>query len=138
MVLVSSSVAGLGLLGCDVLVSSHRSEPVYVEQQQPAYVVVAEAPPAPRIVERRPPPPTQGHIWIDGYYSWSGRQYVWETGRWAVPPRANVVWIGPSYDRDQHGYRYTAGHWQPGDHQDSREPQKQDRQDSRDQQQDRR
>jgi hypothetical protein len=125
MVLVSCSAAGLGVLGCDVFVSRHpqRSEPVYVEQQQPTYVIVTEAPPAPRIVERRPAPPAAEYVWIDGYYSWSGRQYVWEPGRWAVPPSGYAVWVGPRYDRDQRGYRYTSGHWQRRDREVSHEQQ---------------
>jgi hypothetical protein len=132
IVVVSSSVAALGVLGCDVVVSDrpHRSEPVYVEQrqqQEPTYIIVTEAPPAPRNVERRPAPPAQGYVWIDGYYSWSGRQYAWEPGRWAMPPRGYTTWVGPRYDRDQRGYRYTAGYWQPENRQDPR-GQPQDRQ----------
>ena len=130
MVLMSSGVAGLGVLGCDVMVSgrSRHSEPVYVEQQtEPTYVIVTEAPPAPRGVERRPAPPAQGYVWIDGYYAWGGRQYTWEPGRWAMPPRGYTVWVGPRYDHDQRGYRYTAGHWQPEDHQGQRgQPQDRD------------
>jgi hypothetical protein len=124
MILVSGSVACLGVLSCDVLVSgrSHRNEPVYVEQrQEPAYVIVTEAPPAQRIVERRPARPAQEYVWIDGYYAWSGHQYVWEPGRWEAPPRGYATWVGPRYDRDQRGYRYTAGHWQPRNREGSRE-----------------
>lgn len=114
MVLASSGVAGLGVLGCEVMVA-RQPQAVYVAAQPPAYVIVAEAPPAPQIVERRPAPPAAEYVWVDGYYSWSGRAYVWETGRWAVPPHAHAVWVGPRYERDQRGNRYTAGHWQSHD-----------------------
>jgi hypothetical protein len=101
-------------LGCDIFVHRSRQEPVYVEQpqyaEQPQYVIVREAPP-PIIVERRPPMPGQGHIWIDGYWNWNGRQYVWEPGHWAVPPRERVIWIAPRYERHEQGYRYMPGRW---------------------------
>ena len=130
MVLVSGGVAGLAVLGFDVRVSQRPIEPVYVAPQpvyvaqpQPAYVIVAEAPPAPRVVERRVASPSAAHVWIDGYYSWSGRQYVWEAGRWEVPPSGYTVWVAPHYEHDEHGHRYTAGHWQPRDHDAAHEKQ---------------
>src|ERR1044072_4659985 len=96
-------IAATALIGVGCI---HR-EPVYVEQrQQPTYVVVTDAPPAQRIVEQRPPPPTRDSVWIDGYYSWNGRQYVWEPGHWAVPPHGFTLWIGPRYARDPRGYTY--------------------------------
>ena len=128
MVLVSTGVAGLGVMGCLSVERPRRTETVYVERAPEAtYVIVTEAPPAPRIVERRPPPPAREYVWVDGYYAWSGREYVWQAGNWAMPPRGFTLWIGPRYDREDRGYRYTPGHWQPGDHDNGHENKKQDR-----------
>jgi hypothetical protein len=109
---VSAGVAGLALLGC---AHSHRpppSEPVYVAQPQPQpeYVIVREAPPA-FIVERRPSPPSGEYIWIDGFWHWNDRQYVWQAGYWARPPHEHFIWVAPRYERHEQGYRYTPGQW---------------------------
>ena len=114
IVMVSSGVAGMALLGCDVDVNerSHHRQPVYVEQQQePTYVIVTEAPPEQRIVELRPAPPSREYVWIDGYYSWGGRQYVWEPGRWEAPPRAHARWIGPRWTHRRGGWAFREGRW---------------------------
>jgi hypothetical protein len=122
LMLVSGGI--VVLVGCDIFVQRSRHETVYVEQPQPQpqpqYVIVREAPPA-IIVERRPPPPGQGHIWIDGYWNWNGRQYVWESGRWAVPPRERTIWIAPRYERHEQGYRYMPGQWREEQQQRQRE-----------------
>jgi hypothetical protein len=93
---------------------------VYVEQPQPEYVIVREAPP-PVIVERRPSPPGQGHVWVDGYWNWNGHKYVWERGHWAVPPRGRAVWVAPRYERHEQGYRYMPGQWREEQQQRQRE-----------------
>jgi hypothetical protein len=107
---VSASVVALGLLGCYGLVERSPRGTVYVAQPQPEYIIVPEAPP-PIIMERRPPLPSRGHIWIDGNWHWSGQRYVWQPGRWAVPPHGRAVWVPPRYERDEHGYRYMPGRW---------------------------
>jgi hypothetical protein len=104
---VSVGVSGLSLLGC---FRGSGSATVYVESQEPEYVIVREAPP-PIIVELRPAPPSVLHIWIDGYWNWNGR-YVWERGRWSVPPHEHAVWVAPRYESHEQGYRYAPGHWQ--------------------------
>jgi hypothetical protein len=115
----------VGGLGCDIFVHRSRPEPVYVAQPQPEYVIVREAPPA-IIVERRPPPPGQGHLWIDGYWVWNSRQYVWEPGHWAVPPHERAVWVAPRYERHEQGYRYMPGRWRE-EQQERREDEHRDR-----------
>jgi hypothetical protein len=112
---MSAGVVCLGLLGCDINIGRSHSEPVYVVEQpppqpQPEYVIVQEAPPA-VIVERRPPPPAAGYIWIDGYWHWDSRHYVWQVGRWDRPPHEHFVWVAPRYERHEQGYRYTPGQW---------------------------
>jgi hypothetical protein len=128
MLWASAGVACLGLLGlpgCGGHKIRYTSEPVYVEPQ-PEYVLVREAPPA-VIVERRPPPPGGGYMWIDGYWDWNGRQYVWQGGHWARPPREHVIWAAPRYDRHEQGYRYTPGQWREDQPQRRRDDEQRDR-----------
>ena len=115
LMLVSGGVVLAVLVGCTLFVRDRPPrETVYVDQpayaEQPQYVIVREAPP-PIIVEHRPPPPGPGHIWIDGYWNWSGQRYAWQGGHYAVPPRERAVWVAPRYERHEQGYRYTPGQW---------------------------
>lgn len=103
-----ASVLGLGLTGC--YHHHHEHEAVYV--QEPGYVVAPTPPPA-VIVEPRPyvaPAPDQ--IWIEGYWHWDRDRYTWHRGYWAAPPDRRSYWVAPRYERFEHGYRYTPGHWQ--------------------------
>jgi hypothetical protein len=113
---VSVVVAGLSLQGC---FWGRGGAAVYVGPQEPEYVIVREAPP-PIVVEQRPSPPSGVHIWIDGYWNWNGR-YVWERGRWAVPPHEHAVWVAPRNESHEKAYRYAPGHWKVVKHEDRRE-----------------
>ncbi len=42
-------------------------------------------PPAAR-AEIVPSKPRDGALWIDGEWSWQGRQWIWEPGGWALAP----------------------------------------------------
>ncbi len=75
-----------------------------------AQVYVRIGPPAPR-VERRPPPPTLRHVWVDGFYRWDGRAYVWAPGYWTVPPRARARWVPGHWAHRRRGYYWIEGHW---------------------------
>ncbi len=114
MTLLRASMWALGLVilaGCTF--SAHdraRRETVHVNQPQPEYIIVHDAPP-PIIVERRPSRPSQGHIWIGGYWDWNDNRYNWHRGHWAVPPHAQTVWIAPRYEKHKQGYRYVRGGW---------------------------
>jgi hypothetical protein len=124
----SAGLAGLGVVGCHHDIEQSSPGPVYVEQAPPQqeYIIVREAPPA-VIVERRPPQPPGEYIWIDGYWHWSGRQYVWMGGRWASPPHEHYIWIAPRYERHEQGYRYTPGQWREGPEERRREDEHRDR-----------
>ena len=73
-------------------------------------VYVKIAPPAP-IAEVRVVAPGPRHVWIGGYHRWDGRAYVWVPGRWALPPRAGVVWVAGHWKHGPHGWYWVEGHW---------------------------
>jgi WXXGXW repeat (2 copies) len=75
-----------------------------------AEVVIKLKPPI-SIHETRGPAPSPKHVWIAGYHRWDGNAYVWEKGRWDVPPREHAVWVAPKYTHRHDGYVYTEGHW---------------------------
>ncbi|HLK70051.1 MAG TPA: hypothetical protein VKU19_41765 [Bryobacteraceae bacterium] len=75
-----------------------------------ADVVVKVRPPAIR-VEKRPPAPSPRHVWVTGYHRWDGNAYVWEPGRWEVPPREHAVWVAPRWEHRNGGYVFVEGRW---------------------------
>ncbi len=77
---------------------------------QPNTIVINEPPPPPQpeyIVER----PSQYHIWIGGYWGFRAGSRVWVSGHWDLPPRTNVVWVEPRWERRGNGYVFIDGYW---------------------------
>lgn len=75
-----------------------------------ADIVVKIGPPH-LIVEHRDRRPTPRHVWIAGYHRWDGHAYVWEQGRWDVPPREHAVWVAPRWQHRREGYVFVEGRW---------------------------
>jgi hypothetical protein len=59
--------------------------------------IVLELRPPVTIHEERVARPSPRHVWIAGYHRWDGGAYVWERGRWEVPPREHAVWVAPRW-----------------------------------------
>ena len=72
--------------------------------------VVVESEPPPVQVEIQPARPWVDGVWIDGYWSWSGQQYVWAPGRWERP-RPGFVWTPHRWTRHGRHWKYLPGHW---------------------------
>ena len=79
-------------------------------EERPPRVVYVGGPPPPPLVEAQPAPAAPGMVWVDGYWHWSGVQYVWIPGHWESPP-AGYVWVGPSYAFHGGRHAYRAGRW---------------------------
>lgn len=75
-----------------------------------ADVIVRVAPPH-AVVERRGVAPSRQHVWVTGYHRWDGRAYVWEPGRWEVPPRARAHWVPAHWVHRRGGWVLIEGHW---------------------------
>ncbi|MES2072152.1 MAG: hypothetical protein V4488_17485 [Pseudomonadota bacterium] len=73
-------------------------------------MVVTVAPPAPRVeVVRNAPGPN--HVWIGGYWQWSGGQHNWVAGHWEAR-RAGYFWVPGHWLRVGNGWRFSGGYWQ--------------------------
>ncbi len=75
-------------------------------------LVIEEAPPPPEreVIIARPSP---SHVWIGGYWGFQAGRHVWISGRWDLPPRPDVVWVAPRWERHRHGrgYVFVSGCW---------------------------
>lgn len=76
----------------------------------PTAVYVQIPPPAP-LHEVVGPPPGPGHVWVSGYWFWSGAQYVWASGGW-LAMRPEHVWVQPVWQRSSRGWWLQGGGWQ--------------------------
>lgn len=56
--------------------------------------------------------PTTQHAWVPGHWRWHEGSYVWESGRWEVPPTPNVTWSPPEWRQQGNGYQLQEGYWQ--------------------------
>jgi hypothetical protein len=62
--------------------------PAQTTHPMSAFLEVPYPPPA-ALVETVPAPPKEHEddaVWLDGYWVWRGRYYVWQRGGWIVPP----------------------------------------------------
>jgi len=77
---------------------------------QAADIVVRVAPPR-GVVEHREARPSKNHVWIPGYHRWDGNAYLWEHGRWEVPPKPHAKWVAPRWNHRKDGYVFSEGRW---------------------------
>ncbi len=72
---------------------------------------MVDAPLAPAVNDTPGEQPSPQHHWVPGHWRWSEGAYVWETGRWEIPPAAGVVWRAPQWRREANGFVLVEGSW---------------------------
>lgn len=61
----------------------------------------------------QPACPTDGYLWVPGYWSYGDDGYYWVPGYWAAPPMIGFLWT-PGYWGYASGiYGWNAGYWGP-------------------------
>jgi hypothetical protein len=78
--------------------------------QEPVRVVIAAPPPPPR-VEVMTIAPSPVHVWISGYWGWSGARHEWVAGHWEAP-RPGHFWVPGHWSRGSGGWEFAGGYWQ--------------------------
>ena len=113
---VGAAVVFLGS-GCVIEERRGHRRPAVVRE-----VVVAQPglPPGTEVIVSAPPPPPPNevyvvnpgpaYVWIPGGWVWAGR-WVWEGGRWSVPPRRDAVWVPHHYVYRSGAHVYVHGGW---------------------------
>lgn len=100
---LSSLLLAIALSGC-VVSPAPPARTVYYREP------VMVAPPPPR-VEYIGPPPVVGHLWIGGFWNWSGNRHEWVPGHWEAP-RPGYGWVPHRWERDGDHWRMQGGHWE--------------------------
>jgi len=72
--------------------------------------VVAAGPPLPpdEIIVAAPSP---YHVWVPGYYTYTGGTYIWIQGSYQVPPRGRTRYVQGEWVKTPKGYKHGRGHW---------------------------
>lgn len=103
------------VLACSVGVggvASAQCPSTTVVTEEPAVVVVQTAPP-PLVVEVITVRPSVNHVWVGGYWHWTGMRYYWVGGGWHF--HQGYVWHAPLYSRVRVGsgwaWHYRGGYW---------------------------
>lgn len=65
-------------------------------------------PPPPPRAEAPTLQPSPGHIWVPGYWKWTGVNYEWTDGRW-IKGKKDRIWVPGTWE--QAGARWV---WKPG------------------------
>ena len=72
--------------------------------------MVRGAPPR-EIVERIPSSPGRDYVWLPGYWAAERERWVWVSGRWAKPPRANARYERPHWEAHGEEFHFSVGVW---------------------------
>lgn len=78
----------------------------------PPRAMVVMTPPPPPVQEQPTPAPNPTARWLSGYWHWTGIEYAWIPGHWAVAP-ANSIWSAPRYFNQGGQTFYEPGRWAP-------------------------
>jgi hypothetical protein len=91
--------------------TSHSSR-VSAPLAEPEYFEGASAPEAPAAVaEERPSAPSPAHVWVAGQHTRQKGKWVWSSGRYALPPSADLVWVPGHWVAHLRGYVWIDGAW---------------------------
>lgn len=68
----------LACVGCEAPLRTPPSGPFPLN----ARFSIVEFPPPPALVQSLPEDPGPACAWVDGYYTWQGRRWIWVKGGW--------------------------------------------------------
>jgi hypothetical protein len=70
--------------------SSSLPMPPVTAHPKRAFEEVPYPPPAALVEVVPDPPKNDDAVWLDGFWIWRGRYYVWQRGGWLVPPEGGA------------------------------------------------
>ena len=101
---------GVALLIFSSVSSTHAANPVG-NAPRVSLAPMVDAPLAPAVSDTPGEQPSAEHDWVPGHWRWSEGAYVWESGRWEIPPTPNVTWHAPQWRKEANGFVLIEGFW---------------------------
>lgn len=109
----AGALAG-GTIGNSV---DHQNGTVYGESEpqvrHATYRVVQQVPvtPPPPATDTVTPSPAPNAVWIPGYWSFDGSNYMWVAGHWEIPPPNARSYIAAHWENQGAGYFFVPAYW---------------------------
>jgi hypothetical protein len=92
------------LVGCVGFSSNYNAFP---------FEGMAPMAPPENIVEQKPVIESPGdEIWLPGYWSYTGLDYVWVPGRVVDRPDTTAAWAAPRWELRGYGWTFVPGRWE--------------------------
>jgi len=86
--------------------------PLSASAQQMADGLTVQVAPPILPIYAQPPLPTDGYVWIPGFWHWSQvAGYYWVPGTWVLPPSPDQLWTPPYWAWADGAYLFHAGYW---------------------------
>ncbi|MSU65846.1 MAG: hypothetical protein EXS38_07045 [Opitutus sp.] len=102
--------AGLGA-ALLVWIPGHAAAPSVPDAPTVSPAPIVDQPLTPAINDTPGEQPSPQHAWVPGHWRWSEGAYVWEAGRWEMPPVPNLSWVPPQWLKQGNGYVLKEGYW---------------------------
>ncbi len=109
---VAAGAGAVSALGLTAFSSTAHAQPY----PPPGAVIIAPREPPPPRYERIPPPPRGPRrdvvVWTPGYWRWTGRGWVWVSGRYIDRPRREAIWVPGHWAARGPQWVWVPPHWQ--------------------------
>ena len=109
MRILRSSTLVLMLNACSVIALSAGAH------AQAAISISVDVAPPPLPIYDQPPIPSDGYLWVPGYWAWDQDQvdYYWVPATWVLAPEPNLLWTPGYWDWSDGSYVFNQGYWAP-------------------------
>src|SRR5712692_2074374 len=106
LLLAAALLSPLATIGC--------AERQYHRAYNPYYggVLIIIAPPALPVYEQ-PLCPSEGYLWIPGYWAYGDDDYYWVPGTWVMPPEVGLLWAPGYWGWGGDRFIFYEGYWGP-------------------------
>lgn len=105
--IIATATPSLG----DVTKTITTHEAIIIRQGTPLPEITVRQPPPPPREEMRVSPPSQGQIWVPGYWTWNN-DWVWVEGRLENPPERMATWVPGQWNNRGDAWVWRPGHWE--------------------------
>lgn len=90
-----------------------------VAKRRPLLLDADRAPPTEQVFEIKPAE-NADFFWVDGYWGWNGKSYVWQAGH-LIKQNPGHVWVASTWAKRGKKWHFYPGHWEKEDAEETEE-----------------